>query len=49
MELQTAKEILPEVFHARPNEVEEMIQSKLEESRAGGARGGTGAGDFLPG
>jgi hypothetical protein len=31
MELETAKEILEEVFHARPGEVEEMIQRKLEE------------------
>lgn len=31
MELQTAKEILAEVFHARPGEVEEMLQSRLEE------------------
>ena len=31
MELQTAKEILAEVFHARPGEVEEMINSRLEE------------------
>ena len=27
MELQTAKEILAEVFHARPGEVEEMIRT----------------------
>jgi hypothetical protein len=32
MELETAKEILAEVFHARPGEVEEMIKSRLEES-----------------
>jgi hypothetical protein len=32
LELQTAKEILAEVFHARPGEVEEMIQRRLEES-----------------
>jgi hypothetical protein len=32
IELQTAKEILAEVFHARPGEVEEMIQMRLEES-----------------
>ena len=32
MELETAKEILAEVFHARPGEVEEMIRSSLEES-----------------
>jgi hypothetical protein len=31
MELETAKEILEEVFHARPGEVEEMIKSRLEE------------------
>ena len=31
MELQTAKEILAEVFGARPGEVEEMIQRRLEE------------------
>jgi hypothetical protein len=32
MELETAKEILAEVFGARPGEVEEMIKSRLEES-----------------
>jgi hypothetical protein len=31
LELQTAKEILAEVFHARPADVEEMIQKRLEE------------------
>jgi len=31
LELQTAKEILAEVFGARPGEVEEMIQRRLEE------------------
>jgi len=31
MELETAKEILAEVFHARPGEVEEMIQRRLED------------------
>ena len=30
-ELETAKEILVEVFHARPSEVEEMIKRRLEE------------------
>jgi hypothetical protein len=30
-ELETAKEILVEVFHARPSEVEEMIQRRLVE------------------
>ena len=33
MELQTAKEILAEVFHARPAEVEEMIQSRSQEKQ----------------
>jgi len=32
MELETAKEILAEVFGARPGEVQEMIQRRLEES-----------------
>jgi len=31
MELETAKEILAEVFHTRPGEVEEMIQRRLGE------------------
>lgn len=31
LELQTAKEILEEIFHARPSDVEEMIQMRLEE------------------
>jgi len=31
LELQTAKEILAEVFRARPADVEEMIQRRLEE------------------
>jgi hypothetical protein len=31
MELETAKEILQEVFHARPSDVEYMILSRLEE------------------
>ncbi len=31
MELETAKEILAEVFHARREDVEEMIQRRLEE------------------
>ena len=33
-ELKTAKEILAEVFHARPAEVEEMIQERLEEKNS---------------
>ena len=28
-ELETAKEVLVEVFHARPSEVEEMIQKRV--------------------
>jgi hypothetical protein len=31
LELETAKEILKEVFHARPSDVEDMIQTRLEE------------------
>jgi hypothetical protein len=31
LELETAKEILAEIFHIRPNDVEEMIQRRLEE------------------
>jgi hypothetical protein len=31
LELQTAKEIMAEIFHARPDEVEEMIRNRLEE------------------
>ena len=32
MELETAKQILEEIFHARPSDVEEMIQNRLEKS-----------------
>ncbi len=31
LELQTAKEILAEIFHARPADVEEMIRMRLKE------------------
>jgi hypothetical protein len=31
LELETAKQILEEVFHARPSDVENMIQRRLEE------------------
>ena len=31
MELQTDKQILEEIFHARPSDVDEMIQIRLEE------------------
>jgi hypothetical protein len=31
VELETAKEILEEIFHARPSDVEEMIRMRLEE------------------
>ena len=34
LELQTAKEILAEVFHTRPADVEEMIQRRLEEKNS---------------
>ena len=33
LELQTAKQILEEVFNARPADVEEMIQLRLEERK----------------
>jgi len=33
LELQTAKEIREEVFHARTDEVDEMIQMRLEKRR----------------
>jgi hypothetical protein len=33
MELETAKEILAEVFRIRISEVEEMIQNRFEEAR----------------
>ena len=39
LELQTAKEILAEVLHARPGEVEEILQRRLEE-RSRHERGG---------
>jgi hypothetical protein len=31
LELETAKEMLAEIFHARPSDVEDMIHSRLEE------------------
>jgi hypothetical protein len=31
VELETAKEILAEIFHARPSDVEDRIQRRLEE------------------
>jgi len=31
LDLQTAKQILEEIFHARPSDVDEMIQMRLEE------------------
>jgi hypothetical protein len=34
IELETAKEILSEVFHARPSDVEEKIQRRLEEKNS---------------
>jgi hypothetical protein len=32
--LETAKQIMQEVFHARPSDVEEMIQGRLEEKNS---------------
>jgi hypothetical protein len=49
MELQTAKEILAEVFHARPGEVEEMIQRRLEESGPKGREEGRWPATFCVG
>ena len=34
LELQTAKQILEEIFHARPSEVDDMIQRRLEEKNS---------------
>jgi hypothetical protein len=34
LELETAKEILAEIFHARPSDVEDMIHSRLEEKNS---------------
>jgi hypothetical protein len=31
LELEAAKEILKEVFHTRPSDIEDMIQRRLEE------------------
>ena len=31
LELQMAKQILEEIFHARPSDVDEMIRMRLEE------------------
>ncbi len=31
LELETAKQILEEIFHARPSDIDEMIQMRLEE------------------
>jgi len=31
LELETAKEMLAEIFHARPEDVEDMIHSRLEQ------------------
>jgi len=35
MELETAKQILEEIFHARHSNVDDMIQRRLEEKRWG--------------
>lgn len=43
LELQTAKEILADIFHVRPGEVEEMIHNRLKErSWRGGERKAAG-------
>ena len=42
LELETAKEILAEVFGTRPGEVEEMIQRRLEESGTESVKKGFG-------
>ena len=34
LELQIAREILAEVFHTRPTDVDEMIQRRLEEKNS---------------
>jgi hypothetical protein len=31
IELETAKQIIEEIFHARPSDVEDMIQKRIEE------------------
>jgi hypothetical protein len=38
LELETAKQILEEVFHARPTDVEDMIQRRLEEESRNAGR-----------
>jgi len=38
LELETAKEILKEVFHARPSDVEDMIQRRLEDESRNAVR-----------
>jgi len=35
MELETARQILVEVFHARPSDIEDMIQRRIEEKSCG--------------
>ncbi len=36
MELKAAKEILTEIFHARPEDIDDMIQSRIEERECAG-------------
>jgi hypothetical protein len=38
LELEAAKQILSEVFHARPADVEEMIQRRLDERNCSDGR-----------
>ncbi len=47
-ELETAKEILAEVFHVRPAEVEQMIQQRLEERSQAAAQGPIPEGELWP-
>ena len=48
-ELETAKEILAEVFHARPGEGERDDTEAAGGERARGSRGGAADGNVLPG
>ena len=47
-ELETAKEILAEVFHVRPSVVEEMIQQRLEERSLALEQGPIPEGELWP-
>lgn len=47
-ELETAKEILAEVFHVRPSVVEDMIQQRLEERSLAAEQGPLPEGELWP-